>query len=90
MGFEDACKIIDIACRYDRILTRADLIPALAPTELAARLLAAHALIPLNLEGLLEAGDAEMVAEVGSIVSNYDRVNGCFRPGYRPKYIRYV
>lgn len=90
MVFEDCAKIIDIACRYDRVVVAAGLEPAWGAPELAARLLAAHAVLPLNLEGLLEACDGHLVAEVGSITTNFDLVAGRYRGDYRPKYMRHV
>ncbi len=67
MQVDEVSLIIDIACRYDRVLQAAGLQAACSADELACRLIAAHNQLPINLAGLRDAEDVELVIAVGDI-----------------------
>jgi hypothetical protein len=65
---EDLAFVIDIACRFDRIVHAHDLEPAHTPEELAARLLKAHHADPLDLRALLNADEVDLVVKVSMAI----------------------
>lgn len=67
MGLDEVTEIIDIACRYDRLLRDAGLQAACSADQLACRLIARHNLVPINLVGLRDAEDVDLVIAVGDL-----------------------
>ncbi len=67
MQLEEVTQIVDIACRYDRILQASGLEAACSAGELVHRLITMHHVKPLNLRKMLDAKDVDLVVMLGEL-----------------------
>lgn len=65
---EDLALIIDIACRFHRVIEAHELEPAHSTDELAARLIRAHNAEPMDLRALLIADEVDLVVRVSEAI----------------------
>lgn len=65
---EDLALVIDIACRFSRIVEAHNLEPAHTTDELAARLIHAHNADPLDLRAILNADEVDLVVKVSGAI----------------------
>ena len=77
----------DITARAER--TYQHLVPPnVAPAGLRDLLAEAHAEIPLDLRGLLQAGEMDFAHDIGGIVAYFCRVTRKFQQCFVPRYAR--
>lgn len=71
---EDLALIIDIACRYLKIVESHDLQPAYTPDELASRLIRVHTVDPMDLRALMNLDEVDLVVKVSEAIRGLDAV----------------
>lgn len=74
---EDLALVIDIACRFSRIVEDHNLEPAHTTDELAARLIRAHNADPLDLRALLNADEVDLVVKVSGAIRSHAVLEKC-------------
>lgn len=71
---EQLALIIEIACRFSKVIEAHDLEPAHSADELAVRLIEAHTAEPLDLRALLDAEEIDFIVRVSELARAYDPV----------------